>query len=211
MRIALINGSPKAKNSTGSILLEELEEYLGENAEVIHFGVHSPTIREEVIEELSKIDVWVFASPLYLDGIPGHLLSCLMQLEKACIQKRIHIYGIVNCGFYEGIQAELALRILQNWCYKVNFVWRGGIGVGGGEGLAMMPKQNRGHGPKVPIDRALEKLSNTIIKGEEQANDYVSVAFPRFFYKIAGQMRWRRMIKENGGKARDLGKKPKRV
>lgn len=209
MRIALINGSPKVNNSASGTLLEDLKGYLGEKAEVVDFGFHATTISKEVVEELAKTDVWVFAYPLYVDGIPGHLLSCLIQLEEACLQNsQIHIYGIVNCGFYEGVQAEFALKLLQNWSAKAGFVWGGGVGVGGGGGFAMMPKLEPGQGPKAPIDKALEILADTILKKEVRENNYVSVAFPRFLYKMGAQMGWRQMIKANGGKVKDLGKTP---
>ena len=111
MRIALINGSPKVNNSVSGVLLEDLKGYWGEDTEVVNFGFHSAAVSKEVIEELARTDTWVFAYPLYVDGIPGHLLSCFIQLEEAHLQNRqIHIYGIVNCGFYEGIQAELAFE-----------------------------------------------------------------------------------------------------
>lgn len=209
MRIALISGSPKVNNSASDALLEDLKGYLGERAEVVNLGFHSPTISKEVSEELAKTDTWVFAYPLYVDGIPGHLLSCLIQLEEARIQNpKIHIYGIVNCGFYEGIQAELALKLLQNWSAKAGFIWSGGVGVGGGGGLAMMPKLEPGQGPKAPIDKALAELSDSILKKEVWDNNYVSVAFPRFLYKMGAQLGWRQMIKANGGKVKDLGKAP---
>lgn len=210
MRIALINGSPKVNNSASGALLEDLKGYLGKKAEVVAFSFHIATISKEVMEELAKTDAWVFAYPLYVDGIPGHLLSCLIQLEEAHLQNsQIHIYGIVNCGFFEGIQAEFALKLLQNWSAKTGFIWGGGVGVGGGGGLAMMPKLEPGQGPKAPIDKALETLADTILKKEVRENNYVSVAFPRFLYKMGAQMGWRQMIKANGGKVRDLGKKPK--
>lgn len=205
MKIALINGSPKVNNSASGTLLEDIKGYLGEKAELIEFGFHSPVISGDAIEALAQADAWVFAYPLYVDGIPGHLLSCLIQLEEARIQNpQIRIYGVVNCGFYEGIQAELALQLLQNWCTKSGFLWSGGIGVGGGGGLAMMPKLQPGQGPKAPIDKALESLSEIILKKEAQDNKYVSVAFPRFLYKLGAQIGWRQMIKANGGKTRDL-------
>ena len=207
MRIALINGSPKVNNSASSTLLEDIKGYGGENTEVIRLGFHSPTISQEVIEELEKTDIWVFSYPLYVDGIPGHLLSCLVQLEEVRIHNpQIHVYGIVNCGFYEGIQAEYSLKILQNWCLKTGFIWSGGIGVGGGGGLAMMPKMEPGYGPKAPIDKALVELSNVILKKQVRENIYVSVAFPRFLYKMGAQIGWRQMIKANGGKVKDLKK-----
>lgn len=207
MRIALINGSPKVNSSTSGILLEDIKGYVGENAEVIRLGFHSTTISQEVIEELKKTDIWVFSYPLYVDGIPGHLLSCLVQLEEVRIYNpQIHVYGIVNCGFYEGIQAEYSLKILQNWCLKTGFIWSGGIGVGGGGVLKMMPQMKPGHGPKAPIDKALVELSNAILKKQVQDNVYVTVAFPRFLYKMGAQIGWRQMIKANGGKVKDLKK-----
>lgn len=209
MRIALINGSPKVNNSASRALLEDLKGYWGEEAEVVNFEFHSASISKETIEELSGTDAWVFSFPLYIDGIPGHLLSCLVQLEEAHLQnRRIHIYGIVNCGFYEGTQAELALKLLQNWSIRAGVIWSGGIGVGGGGGLASMPKLEPGQGPKAPIDKALAAFSDIILKKKEQENTYVSVAFPRFLYKMGAQIGWRQMIKANGGKSKDLGKIP---
>lgn len=209
MRIALIDGSPKVNKSTSRVLLEDLKGYWSEDAELVNLGFHSASISKEVIDELSRADVWVFAYPLYIDGIPGHLLSCLIQLEEAHLQNRqIHIYGIVNCGFYEGIQAKLALRLLQNWSIKAGFIWSGGIGVGGGGGLAKMPKVEPGHGPKAPIDKALATFSEIILQKKVQENMYVSVAFPRFLYKMGAQIGWRQMIKANGGRSKDLGKTP---
>lgn len=209
MKVALINGSPKVNNSASGALLEDLKGYIGEKAEVVDFGFHKATVSKEVIEELAKTDAWVFSYPLYVDGIPGHLLSCLIQLEEVRIQNpQVHIYGIVNCGFYEGIQAEFALKLLQNWSIKAGFIWSGGVGIGGGGGLAMMPKLEPGQGPKAPIDKALEDLSDLILKKVVHENNYVSVAFPRFLYKMGAQIGWRQMIKANGGKVKDLGKRP---
>lgn len=213
MRIALINGSPKVKESASGSLLESLKAYfLGENLtpeDVVEIGLHKGALPGNALEELERADGLVFACPLYVDGIPAHLLSCLVQLEKAGWKKDgVHVYGIVNCGFYEGIQAEFALDILKNWCGKAGVIWGGGIGVGGGGGLAQMPDVKGGHGPKAPVEHALKEMGEKILQKEIQENTYVSVAFPRRLYKMAAQMGWRQMIKSNGGKAAYLGKRP---
>ncbi len=72
----------------------------------------------------------------------------------------------------------------------------------------MMPRLEPGYGPKAPIDKALADLSDIILKKKVQENNYVSVAFPRFLYKMGAQIGWRQMIKANGGKSKDLGKIP---
>ena len=71
----------------------------------------------------------------------------------------------------------------------------------------MMPKMEPGKGPKAPVDKALGGIVDKILQHETKENIYVSVAFPRFLYKMGAQIGWRQMIKANGGKAKDLGKR----
>ena len=116
------------------------------------------------------------------------------------------VYAIVNCGFYEGEQAALALKILENWCAKAGFVWGGGLGMGGGGAIPTLAATEKG--PMVPICRALAGLGERIARGEGGENQYCTVAFPRFLYRLAGQMGWRQGIRQNGGRAKDLGRQP---
>lgn len=215
MKIALLNGSPKHRNSSSEILLTDLKRCLLETdtaetarrkPEILEAAFHDDRIAEETVSQLLTADVWVFSCPLYVDGLPGHLLSVLLQLEKNTGESGHTqvIYGIVNCGFYEGIQAKTALEILENWCAKTGFVWGGGIGVGGGGGLAMMAGPKPEKGPKAPIEKALRAMSEKMFRQETLENQYVSVAFPRFLYKMAAQMGWRQLFKKNGGRIRDL-------
>ena len=207
MKIVLINGSPKVKKSASSVLLEDLKIQLCEKAQIVEAAFHTSTVSEETLEELRNADAWVFAYPLYVDGIPAHLLSCLVQLEEAHLKDRkIHIYGIVNCGFYEGIQAEPALEILQNWCVKAEFIWGGGLGVGGGGALSSMSGLGPTDGPKAPIGNRLLEIAEAILLREGQENRCVSFGCPRWMYKMIAQMGWRRTIKANGGRTKDLGK-----
>lgn len=207
MKIALINGSPKATRSSSGLLLENLKKYLEDQTKFAEFNFNKKDISKDRIEELAKADVWVFAYPLYLDGPPGHFLSCLIQLHETCFQKsKKYIYGIVNCGFYEGTQTKHALGVLQNWSTKIGTIWGGGVGVGGGGALMMMPKQESGQGSSMFIDKALKELADTICLNEVQENRYVSIAYPRFLYKIFAEMGWSHQIKKNGGKRKDLGR-----
>lgn len=117
MKIALINASPKANSSASKILLADLKKILadctpgahsGKN-QILEISMHNPAVSAEAFE-LPEAHGWA--------GRPTQ------------------IYGIVNCGFYEGVQAKSALGILQNWCARTRIAWGGGIGVGGGGALA---------------------------------------------------------------------------
>lgn len=205
MKIALMNGSPKVKNSTSGMLLNDIKSYISQQAEIIEINMHKPILSDKILKQIESVDVFVFSFPLYVDGISGHLLSCLSQLEETCnMNHKINVYGIVNCGFYEGHQAKYALDILENWCIKMGVVWSGGIGVGGGGGLSQMP--NYKNGPKAPVYKVLQNMSKSILQSKIQDNQYISIAFPRFLYKIAAQIGWCQLIKANGGKIKDLNK-----
>ncbi len=207
MKIALINGSPKFKNSASGSLLEDVGNYIGNRAEISYVEIHTNVLSSEMTKKLFSTDIWVFAFPLYVDGIPSHLLSVLIQLEKCKFKKmKIKVYSIVNCGFYEGIQNELALEVIKNWCFKIGYKWCGGIGIGGG-GLVMLSKIQYKGKLRVGIDNLLSMFATNLINGKVLKNNYISVDLPRWLYKLGGQWNWRRMIKANGGKTKDLGRK----
>jgi len=203
--IALINGSPKRNGSTSEALLNDLKSAI--DTELVETGLHRPVLETDSLEKIAGADTWVFAFPLYVGGVPSHLLACLTQLELTARDKRRRVYAIVNCGFYEGIQNELALSIIENFCVRAGCAWGGGIGVGGGGALSMLPKTPDGKGPRRPVEQALKALAENIMSGSSQENRYVTVGIPRVMYRLAGQMGWRRQIKDNGGKTRDLGKR----
>ena len=208
MKIVLINGSPKVKGSTSEALAGALKDCLSSKADVIEIGFHAPTLPQGTIDQMRDADAWIFVYPLYVDGIPGHLLSCLVQLEQAhLVNTVLRIYGIVICGFYEGVQAEYAIDVLENWCEKSGFTWGVGVGVGGGGASVQITGSKPGQGPRAPIDRALEELSEKILRKQTDEKRYVNIGFPRFVYKLGAQLGWRMEIKANGGKAKDLNRK----
>lgn len=209
MKIALLNGSPKPKESASATLLHHLKAFLPEEAECVEIALHTKELPENAAVQLFQTDAWVFSFPLYVDGIPAHLLSVLCTLEQHFANHpETLVYGIVNCGFYEGIQAELALQILQNWCIQAGYTWAGGIGVGGGGAILSLSKIKPGTGPRAPIDKTIRRLSHIIQNRKQTENHYISVGMLKSMYKIAAQMGWRQMIRTNGGKTKDLGNCP---
>ncbi|HBR23998.1 MAG TPA: hypothetical protein DD782_05515, partial [Firmicutes bacterium] len=140
---ALINGSPKANSSVSGAILKDLRKRLSDHQDQLEAGTcdtyavyhfSKPQINQQDLAELAACDTLVFAFPLYVDGIPSHLLSCLSQMEgylKPLASKEMRVYAIVNCGFYEGRQNQHALDMMQNWCAKTRLIWGHGLGIGG--------------------------------------------------------------------------------
>lgn len=206
MKIALINGSPKAKDSASAYLINELKALLeDDNKTISEYHFRKPLLTTEEIEQLAESNVLVFAFPLYVDGVPSHLINSLIQLENffsTIKEKDIMVYTLVNCGFYEGHQNALAIEIMKNWCTKAGLQWGQGIGIGAGGMLTI--KVPIGHGTKKSLGVAFEKVMSNILSQSSEDDIYITADFPRILYKLAAESGWRKNIKANGLKRRDL-------
>lgn len=208
MKIALINGSPKIKNSASSCLLSELKTFLEhDNNTISEYYFRKPQLSTKEMEQLAECNVLVFAFPLYVDGIPSHLLNCLIQMERffsIIKEKDIIVYSLVNCGFYEGHQNALAIEIMKNWCEKTELKWGQGIGIGAGGMITSLKDVPIGQGPKKNLGLAFEKLTNNILRHESGDDIFITANLPRIIYKFAAEMGWRKSIKANGLRRKDL-------
>ena len=207
MRIALINGSPKTNGSVSAAILQDVRPLLeAENRVIDAYHLNGPAIRAEEIANLSQCDILIFAFPLYVDGIPAHLLQCLLQLEESLVtsKKEITAYAVVNCGFYEGRQNSLAIAMIENWCHRAGLRWGQGLGIGAGGMLAGIRSVPLGSGPKKNLGRALEQLAINVSQGASQESLFITANFPKFAYKLAAEAGWVRSAKTNGLRWRDL-------
>lgn len=207
MKIALINASPKIKNSNSELILSDLKYYLAGKCETIDTKLSFNSDFNSVYNKIKDADSWLFAYPLYVDNMPSHLLKFLEWLDsnKLCSQKH-NIYAICNCGFYEGIQAECAINAVNFWCNKTNNTFSGGIGVGAGEAFDALKSMPVGYGPKASIDKALCTMADAIISGTTTDSKFLNLNYPRFLYKMGATSHWHKLIRQNGGKVKDLGK-----
>lgn len=208
MKIAFINGSPKIKDSASGCILQELKAFLDQDSNIIsEYCFRKPQLSTKEMEKLTEYNALVFAFPLYVDGIPSHLLNCLIQLEMIFAnmkEKDVIVYSLVNCGFHEGHQNKLAIEMMENWCAKSGLKWGQGIGIGAGGMLPSLKSVAIGHGPKKNLEKALKQLANNILKGASEESIFITANFPRVLYKLVVEMGWRQSIKANGLKRKDL-------
>lgn len=208
MKIALINASPKIRESASGCALHALKTFLDNNDTIIsEYSFNKPQLSAEDIEPLAACNALVFAFPLYVDGVPSHLLNCLIQLEtffSTIKDKDILVYSIVNNGFYEGRQNALAIEIMENWSIKAGLKWGQGLGIGAGGMLPMLKNVPIGQGPMKSLGTALKQLAHNILRSTSEDSHYITANFPRLLYKLGAEMGWRQTIKANGLKSKDL-------
>lgn len=138
MKTLFINGSPKKHLSSSGIFLSNLR-FLTRGKKVT-FSLRRAADHEKILKELPDTDVVVFSMPLYVDGVPSHVLEFLKKMEAFCRENHLslNVYVIANSGFIEGKQNETLMRIMENFCTRSGLNWCGGVGIGGGVMLMVM-------------------------------------------------------------------------
>lgn len=201
--IGIINGSPKGEKSNSALLIGHIVSEIGGRCE-------TEVIKAESIGgKLKKYDVLIFVFPLYVDGIPSHLLK---KLDEFCrteqIKKGAFVYCVINNGFFEGKQNHSAVRQMKNWCLRAGGVWGQGVGVGGGEMLTFLTDIPLGHGPNKDFGNALMRLADNAVNGRAEADIYASPNWFRFLWRIEATFSvWLPRAKMNGVKLRELFRK----
>ena len=203
MLTVLINGSPKAKDSASGVILGEIKSCLPGNMEVCEVSFRSGKISGRDMECINRSDRIILAFPLYVDCVPSNVLRCLEQIENA----GANVYAVCNSGFYEAGQNALALDVIKNWCIRNGLNWKRGIGLGGGGAVVGMQTVPLGKGPKKNMGKAFSVWAENVADGTGGDNIYVSIGIPRAVYKMAADMGWKKLVKENGLKAEDLNRR----
>lgn len=208
MNIAMINGSPKPAGSNSGLLLGMLEPLLADGNELHAYTPNKRPLTPEQYSELCRMDVLVLAFPLYNDGIPSHLFQLLATLEgylKLEREREIYVYALINNGFYEGEQNQIALDILKHWCTRAGVHFGQGIGHGAGEMLGSLGKGSLGRGPLKNLGRAMHSLAGSIRSRNSAESLLINPNFPRFAWKwSATHSFWHGKARGNGLKRKDL-------
>jgi hypothetical protein len=207
--LCFINGSPRKERSGSSYLISELVKLLDNNVKTNEYFISDLMKNKSLLEEVISYDKILFASPLYADCFPCTMLEFMAEFETFIKEKdikKIDIYCIVNCGFLEGTQNRIAINIVKNYSIKLNFNWRFGIGIGGGEFMAgskNMPLNSRMkktvYNSFLALKEDIENTSNTEID-----NILVNASMPKFIFKLAGNVSWKSMAKKNNLTPKDL-------
>ena len=131
-KTVLINCSPKKKLSVSGFIMRCAGLMIRGEKEYLH--LRTPADRKRILQALKTAGEVVFAVPLYVDGVPSHMLPFLKEMEGFCKENslRLKVYVIANNGFIEGRQNEPLMQVMENFCVRGGLEWHGGVGIGGG-------------------------------------------------------------------------------
>lgn len=132
MKTICINGSPKKRFCASSYFLFLQRLFVG--GEKVNEHLRTKGDYQRILDQLPGADAVVFGLPLYVDGVPSHVLGFLEEMERFCQEKGLHlkVYVIANNGFIEGKQNEPLMQVMEHFCQRAGLTWGGGVGIGGG-------------------------------------------------------------------------------
>ena len=132
MKTVFINCSPKKRFCASAYFLALQRLFTG--GKTVTEKLRTPADYERVLERLRDAQAVVFALPLYVDGVPSHVLRFMERMETFCKENelRLSVYCVANNGFIEGRQNEPLMHCFEHFCARAGLTWGGGVGIGGG-------------------------------------------------------------------------------
>ena len=132
MKTVFINCSPKKRFCASAYFLALQRLFTG--GDKVREKLRTPADHARILAQIKDAQAVVFGLPLYVDGIPSHVLRFMEEMEAFCRQNDLHfsLYCIANNGFIEGRQNEPLMQILEHFCTRAGLNWGGGVGIGGG-------------------------------------------------------------------------------
>ena len=132
MKTVFINCSPKKRFCASAYFLFLQRLFTG--GKKVNEKLRTPADHARILEQLKDAQAVVFGLPLYVDGIPSHVLRFMEVMETFCKENGLHlsVYCIANNGFIEGKQNEALMQNFEHFCSRTGLSWGGGVGIGGG-------------------------------------------------------------------------------
>lgn len=138
MKTVFIDCSPKKKFSASGFIAGFTSTFIF--GKKVKMKLRTKADYGQILEAVKEADNVVFAIPLYVDGVPSHMLPFLKEMENFCKdnERKLRVYVIANNGFIEGRQNEPLMQIMENFCVRSGLSWCGGLGIGGGVMMNVM-------------------------------------------------------------------------
>lgn len=186
--IAVINTSARGKKSASEFyankFIEVCNSITSEEIQIdkYHWSPSKPISSDEIMK-FTQYDSIVLCVGIYVDTLPSHVIENLQRIDEYLFQylknhtygpladniKNTRVYLISNNGLIHGNQSTHALNCVKYFAYKNKFKWVQGLGIGGGP-LYANPKIDIMGTPegKYTYDKFKEFCSSVINFDEEK-------------------------------------------
>ena len=176
-KLLIVNGSPRAEKSNSKKYAEIFQSFWPEKADT-YSAVSQKS--HALFSHIQQYEHLLFVFPLYTDAVPAVLLSFLKELETVPLTKSVKIHVIINCGFLEPKQNEVALSILRYFCKKNHLVFGMALGIATGEAILATPFA-------FLVRRKMKKFVKGILAGKSETLTTAMPLSKQLFLKASAQ------------------------
>lgn len=134
--LLILNGSPRAPRSNSKRYGQMLASCWSGTAESLEITRRN---HPELCAKVGEASHLVFVFPLYADGLPVTLLNFLKALEAAPPRSRPTVSVLINCGFLEPGQNEIAVEMMRLFCKQNQYPFGSVLMIGSGEAILDSP------------------------------------------------------------------------
>lgn len=193
----------------GQALLDRLAKR-GWTTEVVHAAGSVQLSRRDapaLLDAVERADLLIVASPVYVDCLPSLVLAGLARLADADLMARPVVLPMVQCGFPEVEQTELAVRVVENAVREAGWGWAGPLAVGGGGMLGGSLEKGHCTAQREGLDQAADALDAGEGVPMEATERFAMASVSPGAYRLAGQAGWLWQAFRNRALSR-LGERP---
>lgn len=135
-KVMVINASPRAPRSNSKQYAQSFAEYCTLPTE--YFEVKASN-HSELCRRMEEFSDLLFVFPLYADSLPVSLLHFLKTLREQLLKNRPVVSVIINCGFIEPEQNDVAVEMLRFYCGQRGLPFGSVFRIGSGEAILTTP------------------------------------------------------------------------
>lgn len=135
-KVMIINASPRAPKSNSRQYAQLFSEYCRLDKDYCEVKRSNHL---ELCQMMGNYSDIVFVFPLYADSIPVTLLNFLKTLEENPPFRKPVISVVINCGFIEPYQNDVAVKMLQLFAGKNDYPFGSVLKIGSGEAILTTP------------------------------------------------------------------------
>lgn len=176
----IINGSPRAPRSNSRRYAEIFARHCGATTISRHI---TRTNHPELCAEAGTVDDLLLVFPLYADALPVTLLDFLKTLETYPPARKPTMSVLINCGFLEHGQNEVAVDMVRLFCRRNGYAMGSVLMLGSGEAILKTPFS-------YIATRSIRKLARSIER-RQYATIRATMPLTKRLFVVAADIYWR--------------------
>ncbi len=183
----IVNGSPRASKSNSKVYAGIFAECC---ARTVDYYELTKSNHRELCLNMGEYSDVVFVFPLYADALPVGFLKFLTYLEANPPVRKPVVSILINCGFLEYHQNDVAVRMMTLFCNRNGYQIGSVLRLGSGEAILKTPF-------RYVAVRAVRRMAESVA-AQRYRNIQATMPLTKKMFQMAATVYWTRYGKRFG-------------